>query len=277
MRIKDYAVYRAYYCGLCKCIGKHNPCLMRFGVNYDITFLTMLAHNYAKLTPQFEDGRCVIHEAGRKFKVVKEDAVQLAVCEVNTILGYYKVADDASDEKRLKHILAKAYINGKYKRAARKHKELDAALTRIFGELDRLEREDCRDIDALAALSGEMLVAIAKEVCLNPDADLNVLTDNLGRWIYVIDAFDDLAKDMKSGSFNPLKPTGTLTDVELDKIRTAVSQRLNAYIKEITTAYDHMDITIDEPPLSNVVYMGIPSTTQEILTSGGKKCKKTLL
>lgn len=277
MRIRDYAVYRAYYCGLCKCIGKHNPPLMRFGINYDITFLSMLAHNYAKLKTEFEDSRCLVHEMGRKFSVVKEDKIQIAVAEVNTMLGYYKLTDDVSDGGKLKHRIARAYVKGKYKRTARKHKELDRELKRIFEGFDTLEKSGCKDIDALAELSGEMLVAVAKDVCPGADADLTVLADNLGRWIYVIDAFDDLGKDIKQGDYNPLKPEGELTDEEFARIKSEVECRLNAYVKNIISAYDRMDITVDEPPLSNVVYLGLSLTTEDVLAKGGKKCQKTLL
>lgn len=276
MRIRDYAVYRAYYCGLCKCIGKHNPPLMRFGVNYDITFLSMLAHNYAKLKTEFEDSRCLVHEMGRKFFVVKEDSVQIAVAEVNTILGYYKLTDDVSDGGKLKHKIVRAYVKGKYKRTARKHKVLDNELKRVFNEFDILEKSGSKDIDALARLSGEMLVAVARDVCPNADDNLTVLADNLGKWIYVIDAFDDLSKDIKQGDYNPLKPDA-VTDEEFARIKSEVEVRLNEYVKNIISAYDKMDISVDEPPLSNVVYMGIPVTTEDVLANGGKKCQKTLL
>ena len=44
MFMKDYAEYRAFYCGLCKSIGKKCSEVMRFTTNYDITFLNVLYH-----------------------------------------------------------------------------------------------------------------------------------------------------------------------------------------------------------------------------------------
>ncbi len=277
MLIKDYAVYRAYYCGLCKSIGRKNPPLMRFTINYDVTFLTMLAHNYNKVEPTFKKALCIAHPVGKPFSVVENDPVQECVVDINTILGYYKAYDDATDKGSFKHLIAKWYVKGKYKRASKRHPELDKALLECFGDLERLEKENSNDIDALTKTSSDMLVAVAKECCKNYDEHLIKLADNLGRWIYLIDAYDDLLKDVKKGTFNPLKPEGELDDETLNQIQDTVRAKLYAYLKGIREAYDQMDITITEGPLSAVVYVGLRTRTEEVLNTRGMKCKKTLL
>lgn len=277
MLIKDYAVYRAYYCGLCKSIGRKNPPLMRFTINYDITFLTMLAHNYNKVEPKFKKALCIAHPVGKPFSVVVNDPVQECVVDINTILGYYKAYDDIADRGSLKHRIAKLYIKGKYKRAAKRYHELDKALKNCFKELYELEKADSRDIDATSKTSGDMLVAVAKACCPTYDDLLITLADNLGRWIYLIDAYDDLLKDVKKGNYNPLKVDGELTDEVLDGIQKVVREKLYFYLGNIKRAYDQMDITITEGPLSNVVYVGLRTRTEEVLETRGVKCKKTLL
>ncbi len=278
MLIKDYAVYRAYYCGLCKSIGKKNPPLMRFTINYDVTFLTMLAHNYNKVEPKFKKALCVAHPIGKPFSVVVNDEVQECIVDINTILGYYKAYDDIADRGSLKHRLAKAYIKGKYKRARRRYPELDEALKKCFGELAELEKQNSKDIDALAQTSADMLVAVAKACCPNTVNELLIkLADNLGRWIYLIDAYDDLLKDIKKNNFNPLKPDGELTEEYITKTQNMVREKLYGYLNNIREAYDLMDITITEGPLSNVVYVGLRTRTEGVLATRGMKCKKTLL
>ena len=44
MFIKDFTMYRAFYCGLCKTIGKKCSQSMRFFTNYDMTFFAALLH-----------------------------------------------------------------------------------------------------------------------------------------------------------------------------------------------------------------------------------------
>ena len=123
-----------------------------------------------------------------------------------------------------------------------------------------------------------MLIAVGKAACPDPDENLYTLCDNLGRWIYLIDAYDDMRKDKEKGAFNPLLPRdGELTEEVLDKIQNKVSEKLYGYIREIRAAYDRMSITVSEAPLSNVIYLGLRARTEEVLESRGMKCRKTLL
>lgn len=36
LKIKDYNLWKSYYCGLCKCLGKRYNNIIRLGLNYDI-------------------------------------------------------------------------------------------------------------------------------------------------------------------------------------------------------------------------------------------------
>lgn len=274
--IKDFNTYKAYYCGLCKSIGKHAGELMRLGVNYDIAFLSILAHNYEDLQPEFDMQRCFIHPIGPKFSVVLNDSVQERIVDINTILGYYKVYDDLSDKGGVKHLAAKNILKPYYKKAAKRLPELDAALKKCFAELHELESAGSRDVDKLSKTSADMLVAVGLAACKNPDEHLVALCADLGRWIYEIDAFDDLKKDVEKGCFNPFADH-PVEGEELEKLRQFVSDRLFGYIKNIRAAYDKMRITVSEGPLSNIIYLGLRARTEEVLKSGGIKCKKTLL
>ena len=273
---KDFATYKAYYCGLCKSIGKKEGALMRLGVNYDIAFLSILAHNYEDAEPEFREERCFIHPIGPVFPVVLNDSVQERIVDSNTVLGYYKLCDDLADKGGIRHKTAILALKPHYKRAAKRLPELDETLKKCFAELGALEKEGCRDIDKLSLNSADMLVAVGKAACKNHDEHLYELCLNLGRWIYEIDAFDDLKKDVEKGRFNPFA-TAPVEGEELQALRSFVSERLYGYLKNIRTAYDKMRITVSEGPLSNIIYLGLPRKTEEVLKSGGIRCKKTLL
>ena len=51
---KDDILYRAFYCGLCKSIGKSCGQRARFALNYDLTFLSAFAHNVCGEDVQIE-------------------------------------------------------------------------------------------------------------------------------------------------------------------------------------------------------------------------------
>ena len=43
--IKDFMLYKAMYCGLCKGIGASCGQMARVGLTYDVTFLSIILHN----------------------------------------------------------------------------------------------------------------------------------------------------------------------------------------------------------------------------------------
>jgi len=66
MFMKDYYSYRAFYCGLCKSIGKRCSQLMRIGTTYDMTFLNVLAHAVADEEMEMKLGTCVLNRVQKK-------------------------------------------------------------------------------------------------------------------------------------------------------------------------------------------------------------------
>lgn len=276
MLFKDYAEYRAYYCGLCKSISKANPQLMRLTVNYDIVLLSLLAHNYAKLQPDAEMGRCIIHPVGKKFLILNHNEIQEKIVDINTILGYYKLEDDLIDEGKVRSKVAKSYIKRKYKRAAKRLPDFAEKMGKVFADFASLQRNKAH-LSEFIEKSAEMLVLLGKESCKNYDAPLVEFCENLGRWIYLIDAYDDMWKDHDAKVFNPLIFGKELTTELVEEITIMVEANLKDYIKIMIDNYDIMDISISEGPLSNIIYLGLKAATDRVLANRGKKSKITLL
>lgn len=264
---KDYTTYRAYYCGLCKCIGKTTRSqLMRFSINYDITFLTILAHNYRNTAPEFQESRCVEHIIGRKIPMVKIDEVQECVADVNTILGYYKLEDDVLDGSGLTKRFGRTFFKNKFKKAVKRHPALGECARINYGRLREMEASGEKSLDKLADAFAVILKEVGITAAGKTDDNLEKLCYNLGRWIYIIDAYDDLEKDVKEKKFNPFLPSGEkLTDEKRAEIRKKAEFSLKLAISEIIDAYDKMDITISEGALSNIIYRGLGAKTDSIL------------
>ena len=61
MFMKDYYNYKAYYCGLCKRIGKDCGQLMRISTNYDMVFFDMFCHSIMEIKPTYHDEPCILY------------------------------------------------------------------------------------------------------------------------------------------------------------------------------------------------------------------------
>ena len=59
--MKDNILYKAMYCGLCKGIGKKCGQKGRLCLSYDLTFLSLFAHNVLGQDVKVNKERCVIH------------------------------------------------------------------------------------------------------------------------------------------------------------------------------------------------------------------------
>ena len=53
--------FKAYYCGLCKAIGKRCSQSARLGLSYDITFLAIVLSSVCKNEISMKDKKCVLH------------------------------------------------------------------------------------------------------------------------------------------------------------------------------------------------------------------------
>lgn len=272
MLMKDYAVFRAYYCGMCRAIGKRAKSqFMRLGINYDITFLAILAHNCRKQEPDIKEGRCAFHILGKKYPIAGADDIMLKIADINTLLGYYKVEDDVQDGGKLKHRIARLLTRRQFKKAAKRLPELAESIKTNYERLRALEKAGEKSIDRLADCFATILVDVGRVACGGPDGLLDDLCYNLGRWIYLIDAYDDLDKDVEEERFNPLLPEGgPLTPEKEQKIADTVKFNLDFAIANIIEAYDKMEVTVSEGALSNIIYRGLKARTEEILS---RRCK----
>lgn len=277
MLMKDYAAYRAFYCGLCKTLGRRFSQLTRFTVNYDIAFLTLLAHNYRKIQPEFKEERCIAHPVGKKFPVVQDNEAQRTVADINIILAYYKIKDDINDGGGVKYGALKAFVNNKFKKCYQNYPELCKSVGNHYERLNVLEKAGEKNIDKLADCFAGMMVDVGRAAAGKNDDNLDALCYNLGRWIYFIDAVDDLKKDAEEGKFNPFLAGAALDKENEDAIYEKAAFNLKTAVAEIRRAYDKMDISVAEGPLSNIIYCGLRQRTEMILNNRGAQCKRTRL
>lgn len=278
--IKDYQTYRSHYCGLCKAIGKRTGQLPRLTLNYDIVLLSLLGHNYENLDPEFETGHCVTHPIGKKIEYIRPNDVTERVADINTILGYYKLYDDVVDER--KHRALRAAFRNYYKKAKKRLPDFDRAVGRGYEKLREQEKKK-ESVEKLCDTFGYMLSAAGDALTKKCDPLLREFLFYVGRWVYCIDAYDDLKKDFersekgKKSVYNPFlrENIGSLDTLyaEGEKISRVI---LYDSIARAIECYNKMHIEISEGPLSNIVYRGLKQRTEFVLTKRGEKWQKEI-
>lgn len=206
LKVKEYYKFKAYYCGLCKSIKNNYGNLPRFSLNYDMTFLAILIDSLSNKDASFKKSFCPVHPLKKNLVMEGNPALDYAsFC--NVVLFYYKLLDDFNDDKNIKSKILSTFLGRYLKNIPKDLSEIETSVENKLKELYFLENStDKYSIDeyshAFSDLTGFLLVNYFNNEDF--ENDLYWLGYNLGKWIYIIDAFDDLEDDMKKNKFNPI-------------------------------------------------------------------------
>lgn len=208
LKIKDFEMFKAYYCGLCKSIKVNYGNFPRISLNYDMTFLAILLDSLNDNKTFFNKRNCVVHPLKKKIVIENNKAIDYAAF-CNVILFYFKLLDDVNDEKSTKSKLYSSLFRNYLKKIP---KDLHVNVEFIKSNLENLylleKTKEFNNLDEISHPFSEITAHILSSyVHNNSDTKLKEsiynLGYNLGKWIYIIDAFDDLNKDIKENKFNP--------------------------------------------------------------------------
>ena len=204
LKCRDFDLYKATYCGLCGAMRRRYGWLAPMFLNYDFTFLALLLSEPEKrFTPC--RGRCHANPLLKKSMCQTSPALETAADE-SVVLTWWQLRDKARDSGLWKGLPARTLallLKPAYRKAARRRPEFDRCVRESLEKLSALEAERCSSMDRAADTFAVLLQGAApasgEEI---RDRALQQLLYHLGRWIYLIDAQDDLEEDRASGNYN---------------------------------------------------------------------------
>ena len=256
---EDTERFRQAYCGRCHTLARRHGLAARFILNYDFTFLAILLSQ--RETAPVACARCPASPLRRRPYLDADAAMELAADE-SVILAYWQLRDGVADHgfwKGLMYRLLSRLLRRAYRRAAAARPEFDRNTRLQLDKLARLEMEQTPALDPAADAFAVLLGAAAEEVD-DPIRRrvLGQLLYHLGRWVYLIDAADDLQKDAASGNYNPVALRYGLTDgVWTEESRHAFANTLDHSIHMMTTAFELADFGCWRRLLEATFYHGL--------------------
>ena len=195
---------------------------------------------------------------------------------MSILLTCQKLRDNVGDDSFWKaqgcRVLL-AFLARKEKKAAARYPLL-AQAAEAATRAQREAEQARAGVDACAEPTAQLLAAVFRELggC---DKGQRLALERfgyfLGRWVYLMDAADDLGKDLKEGSFNPfaarlgLEGKKELTEEERKAADLFCNQALNATMAQMLPAFHLIDLEAFGPILENVVEKGLPQVQREIL------------
>ena len=273
MYVKDGILYKAMYCGLCKSIGKNCGQRARFGLSYDMTFLSALLHNIRNVDVTIKKQHCILHPIVKR-PIAQEDEITQVVACLNTFLTFYKLTDDVEDENKGR--ISRAVFKKGYKRAVKLYPQAGEIIKKQMAQLRRLEAENCGSLDRAADPFGCMIAELS-DLVLKDSANefTRGLCYGIGKWVYLIDALDDYDKDIKKGNYNPFYAAFSektrqemmrKNGEELEFLFRSVFAQNAENLKNIRFYFNH-DLT------DNIILRGLPAATKRVICGCKEKVK----
>ena len=267
--LKDYALYQGVYCGICKATKEVFGNLPRIATNYDSVFLSALVMNLSDVDVVMTKQNCILHPFRRKNMAIPNEVLK-KVGILNVLLLYYKLEDAVLDGGGAKYRWAKRLLGGAHRRAAKLMPREDEIIRVQYGKLRQLEREKCGSIDRVADCFGVMMRDLCRDLTIvNDQQAYENLCYHTGRWIYLIDALDDLEKDFQSGNFNVfLAAYGDFTDRAsfLAAHREEIEFSLLSSVGSINLSCGKLEFHFNSDLIRNIAERGLRLKTGQVLS-----------
>ena len=269
LKCKDFDLYRATYCGLCRCLRRRYGLIAPMFLNFDFTFLALLLWEPEESFAPCR-GRCHANPLRRLPMCQDSPALELAADE-SVILAWWKLRDSVEDEGFWSGMGARGLsglLDPAYRKAARRRPEFDGTVRACLEELSVLEKENCPSLDKTADTFARLLQSAAPGEGERGRV-LSQLLYHLGRWIYLADARDDLEEDKLAGRYNPVSARyGSEGD------DCALGLTMDQSLALIGAALQLGEFGCRRPILENITYFGLPLVKKAVFDGSWKEIKK---
>lgn len=279
LKIKEFGVYKAVYCGLCQTLGRRYGLLSRMILSYDAAFTAILQLSLKSGCAGFQQKRCPSHpfkKCGCSMPAKELDYW----ADASVILWYYKVLDNIHDSgifKKAAAVLLLPAASFLFRKAQKLNPFVAKCSGEYIKEQSEVEKSRCKNIDKAAHPTAKLMSELLKNGAAGDERRiLERMGYFIGRWVYFSDAADDLPDDVKSGSYNPFAQAFDFSpETSADERKKAAEPMLNSCIFEISAAFELLEVKKFAPIIYNIIYLGLPEMKKAVFSElSGKEKKK---
>lgn len=266
-RTEDYRYHRMHYCGTCKTLGQAYGQRTRMLLNFDTVFFAeILSHLSEEKLSDWQDGYQAIN---RCFTMPEdEQPIPLSLsyaAATNVLFAELKLDDNQKDSPHLAWSLGQRFFSEAFHKATAQFEAWGMntqVLWDLVNEQEALEKatpfkaNDLTEMlthyaEPTARMTGLLFEHSASVVGQEKqDQTMYQLGYRFGQLVYILDAFEDVEKDIVERQFNPIvlhfKAKQQLSKHQLDKAQQVifrcqefVTQEINAlpFTTEIIEQY----------------------------------------
>lgn len=284
LKVCENEIYKAIYCGLCKQLGRSYSQLSRLILSYDIVFLVLFALGISNENVKFKRESCIAHPLKKNLCLKSCEALEKAA-DVSVIFSYFKFMDDVEDERFFKKFVSHiGLISFKrmYEKARKKHGDIAVVVEELMCRQAEVEKNfNCsldRACDPMARCLGLIVQTFSDD--LKTQKVLYRVGYMVGRYIYIMDALDDLNKDCKKGAFNPFlnkyRLNGLIKKSKIDNhIKEEIFKEalfdLNFSVAQLAQAFELLEFYDYKSIVKNIIYLGLKSVEKKVFDKYNQK------
>lgn len=274
LKMWEFEEYRGIYCGLCKTIGREYGWMPRMFLNYDYVFLALLLQELSGQPGKMEPCRCVVHPTCKR-PMCATNASLSYVSGLSVLLVYHKMRDNICDSvwwKKIGFAVLKWMLTPAYRKARKEHPALEQAVCQSIETLSDIETQKSGNLDLAASTFADMMREVAQEGTSGvvQKRIAGVIGQELGRWIYIMDAFSDIEEDLQQSSYNPLIYRFAYQPEEgVQQFRKRIAPQVDfTLVQSLSVMYGAFELM--EPGryhgiLKNIILLGLASRQREMM------------
>lgn len=257
IKFKDFDEYKSFYCGLCRELREKYGIAGQVSITYDMTFVALLLDGLYEPKIQKGTTRCIIHPIRKQ--TIRKSVVTEYAADMNLIFTYYKCVDDWNDEKKFSRLLYAKILNKKNKAVSYAYKNKIQKIVSLLNQLSQWEKAGECDIDKMAGCFGkimEEIFAYREDIW---EKHLRRMGFYLGKFIYLLDAYEDVEKDVESGNYNPFSK-----DYIINGFEERVRKLLIMMLAESCREFEKLPVLRHGDILRNILYSGVWCRFEEV-------------
>ena len=246
-------IYQSYYCGLCQELKRRFGRKGQMLLNYDITFLILLLTGLYEVEEREKDFICPLHPMKKRLQ--RRNEITRYAADMNVLLSAKNFQDDWIDDHSYTKKALYRLFQKDYERIRRNYPRQEKAIVDSIERLSMAEKRKEQNVDAVAGLTGEMLGEIFgwKEDDVWAE-ELRCMGFYMGKYIYLMDAYEDAAKDAKNHKYNVLN---CMSYDEEEDFETFSKLILTSMMAECAKSFERLPILLHADICRNVLYSGV--------------------
>lgn len=223
--------YKALYCGLCHGLKKNYGYRGIACLNYEVTFLLLLIISASEKESVIFHGSCCLTPFVRVPFIDYLSREVKTSADISILVSGFEIKDNINDGGVFIWKIFDRLLNKLNETATNEISEFEASIKNKLNTFYNLENNESDNIDDILCACGDIVEKFVEPLLPAVDGPvaeiISMIANYIGQWIYLVDACDDLQKDISTDNYNPLR---YLSDYRIVRDKMV---RLQLHIREL--------------------------------------------